>query len=310
MAAKRVSHILATFQAKLTIEVNSAQSMRPLAPDHTPTSSRLSYALLHAKDLAKPQLAFPSGVDNFECAGPSWPSLMPAKQHAMVPIGWEPTAGATDAAALETLLAKARTRQVARTLSPYAYETLHLQYPNSLFDASIPIPPVPFATTPFTFVDTNQQLEGMVEKLKAAKEIAVDLEHNGFRSYNGIVCLMQISTREEDWVVDTLALRQELTVGKLGGVLVDPSIVKVFHGADSDIIWLQQNFGMFVVGLFDTYHATKVLGERLQGLELKLRKLMDISPIEFPAHGLASLLSLYCDFTADKRYQMADWRIR
>lgn len=31
---------------------------------------------------------------------------------------------------------------------------------------------------------------------------------------------------------------------------------------------------------------------------------------EFPSHSLASLLSLYCDFTADKRYQMADWRVR
>jgi exosome complex exonuclease RRP6 len=235
--------------------------MRPLAPDHTPTSSRLAHGLLHAKDLPKPQLAFSSAVDNYESTGPSWPSLMPVKQHAMVPIGWQPSSGSSDSTALETLLAKGRSRQLTQTLSPYAYETLHLQYPNSLFNASVPIPPVPFATTPFTFVETVQQLKEMVEKLKAAREIAVDLEHNGFRSYNGIVCLMQISTREEDWVVDTLALRQELTDGQLGGVLVDPSIVKVFHGSDSDIIWLQQNFGMFVVGLFDTYHATKVLGE-------------------------------------------------
>jgi len=31
---------------------------------------------------------------------------------------------------------------------------------------------------------------------------------------------------------------------------------------------------------------------------------------ELPRHSLAALLSLYCDFTADKRYQRADWRIR
>ena len=35
----------------------------------------------------------------------------------------------------------------------------------------------------------------------------------------------------------------------------------MFHGADSDIPWLQKDFGIYVVNLFDTYHATKVLGE-------------------------------------------------
>ena len=45
------------------------------------------------------------------------------------------------------------------------------------------------------------------------------------RSYYGFVCLMQISTREEDWIVDTLALREELE--ELNEVFTDPSIIKV-----------------------------------------------------------------------------------
>jgi exosome complex exonuclease RRP6 len=43
------------------------------------------------------------------------------------------------------------------------------------------------------------------------------------------------------------------------------------------------------VNIFDTFHASKVL--------------------EFLRHGLAALLEMYCDFSADKRYQIADWRI-
>jgi len=70
---------------------------------------------------------------------------------------------------------------------------------------------------------------------------------------------MQISTREEDWVVDTLALRDDMET--LNVVFADPTIVKVFHGAESDIVWLQQDFNLYVVNLFDTYHATKVLGK-------------------------------------------------
>jgi exosome complex exonuclease RRP6 len=64
----------------------------------------------------------------------------------------------------------------------------------------------------------------------------------------------------------------------------------VLHGADSDIIWLQRDFGLYIVNLFDTYFPTKVL--------------------EFPHHSLAYLLKKYCNFDADKQYQLADWRIR
>ena len=36
--------------------------------------------------------------------------------------------------------------------------------------------------------------------------------------------------------------------------------MQVLHGAESDIIWLQQDFNLYIVNLFDTYHASKVLG--------------------------------------------------
>lgn len=65
----------------------------------------------------------------------------------------------------------------------------------------------------------------MLSKLLKAPEIAVDLEYHNYRSYAGFVCLMQISTREEDWIVDTLELRDELNA--LGEVFADPGIVKV-----------------------------------------------------------------------------------
>lgn len=82
---------------------------------------------------------------------------------------------------------------------------------------------------------------------------------------------------------------------------------QVFHGADSDILWLQENFNIYVVNLFDTYRASKVLSEALSHCHLAHAHLC---PSELPKHSLAALLSLYCDFTADKRYQRADWRIR
>lgn len=65
----------------------------------------------------------------------------------------------------------------------------------------------------------------MLGKLRQVKEIAVDLEHHRHRSFNGFVCLMQISTRHGDFIVDTLMLREELE--ELNVVFTDPDILKV-----------------------------------------------------------------------------------
>ncbi|KAG8929045.1 exosome nuclease subunit [Tulasnella sp. 417] len=171
---------------------------------------------------------------------------------------------------------------------PYRYEIANLEYPPTLFERTNPRPVNSFEDTPFTWIDTPAGLSAMLEKLKVASDIAVDLEHHDYRSFHGFVCLMQISTRDEDFIVDTLSIRDELVV--LNEVFADPNIVKVFHGAKSDITWLQRDFNLYVVNLFDTYHASVQLG--------------------LPKKSLAFLLMKYCDFAADKRYQLADWRIR
>ena len=66
--------------------------------------------------------------------------------------------------------------------------------------------------------------------------------------------------------------------------------VKVFHGADHDIEWLQRDLGLYVVNMFDTGQAARVLS--------------------LPQFSLAHLLSSLCGVAADKQYQLADWRIR
>ena len=89
----------------------------------------------------------------------------------------------------------------------------------------------------------------MAVKLAKADEIAVDLEHHDHRTYLGITCLMQISTREEDWIVDTIVLRNDIG-DALRHVFDNPDIIKVLHGADRDVEWLQRDFGIYVVNMF------------------------------------------------------------
>jgi exosome complex exonuclease RRP6 len=197
---------------------------------------------------------------------PAWQPTLEYKHHAMVPLDYVPTPASSRAGTPFFGETGSNDGTMSRdpvkpdfTKHPYYHETKHLPYPSSLFTNKPAVPVQPFASTPFTYVETEDQYRAMATKLQAVDEIAVDLEYHATRSFTGFLCLMQISTRDEDFVVDLLALRDLVRRDKLGGVLVNPAIVKVFHGAESDILWLQQDFDIYVVGMFDTYHATKVL---------------------------------------------------
>ncbi|XP_063224220.1 exosome complex component 10 homolog [Bacillus rossius redtenbacheri] len=171
---------------------------------------------------------------------------------------------------------------------PYEYELAHFVAPETQLTA-VPLQGCrPLEDTPLVMVQRAHELADMLAELRAHSEIAVDLEHHSYRSFLGITCLMQISTREKDYIVDTLELRDKLHV--LNEVFTKPSVVKVFHGADYDVEWLQRDLGLYVVNMFDTHQAARALS--------------------LPHLSLAYLLLKYCAVTADKKYQLADWRIR
>ncbi|CAH1452231.1 unnamed protein product [Lactuca virosa] len=117
-----------------------------------------------------------------------------------------------------------------------------------------PLKPPPVETTPLKLVQDVKDLKELVAKLHDTNEFAVDLEHNQYRSFQGLTCLMQISTRTEDFIVDTLKLR--VHIGPyLREIFKDPTKRKVMHGADKDILWLQRDFGIYVCNMFDTGQA-------------------------------------------------------
>ncbi|KAI9843087.1 MAG: exosome nuclease subunit [Sclerophora amabilis] len=243
-------------------------------PEPKPQSRKLAKDFRSSNEtLAKPQLHFHRKVTNDETS--PFKPLLKSKPHALV--------SREESLVLFTEDGKAQYKH------PYEEEICQLEYPPAVFEPAEPLPYQPFDSTTATWVDTPEGVLTMLGELKGAKEIAIDLEHHDTRSYVGIVSLMQISTREKDWIVDTLKpWREDLQV--LNEVFADPRVLKVFHGAYMDMVWLQRDLGLYVVGLFDTYHAARALG--------------------YPQASLASLLTRFVHFNADKQYQMADWRVR
>lgn len=105
---------------------------------------------------------------------------------------------------------------------------MQANYPAAAYVQSDPIPFLPFESTDATWVDTPEAVQDMLQDLRKATEIAVDVEHHDLHSYIGLVSLLQISTRERDWIVDTLVpWREDLQV--LNEVFTDPQTIKVGH---------------------------------------------------------------------------------
>jgi exosome complex exonuclease RRP6 len=146
------------------------------------------------------------------------------------------------------------------------------------------------------WVETPEELIELARQLEKVQDVAIDLEHHSYRSFAGLLCLMQISFRNpnnpkemQNFLVDTLAVRPEINE-HLAPMFANPDIVKVMHGADSDIQWLQRDFGIYVVNLFDTGRAARALG--------------------LSSASLAFLLQKYVNLEADKTHQLSDWRQR
>ncbi|XP_062009458.1 protein RRP6-like 3 isoform X1 [Rosa rugosa] len=140
----------------------------------------------------------------------------------------------------------------------------------------------------YVWVENETQLKEMVEVLSREKIFGVDTEQHSLRSFLGFTALIQISTEKEDYLVDTIALHDSMSL--LQPVFADASVCKVFHGADSDVLWLQRDFHIYVVNMFDTAKACEVLSK--------------------PQKSLAYLLESYCGVVTNKLFQREDWRQR
>ncbi|CAL8095562.1 unnamed protein product [Orchesella dallaii] len=218
----------------------------------------------------KPQLKFSKPIDN--SLDPFIPKLR-EKPHSIKPLSILPEYSLSN----EEFFGH-----------PYSVELNKWEPANQLLTPADPQTPKSLKDTPVVYVNNIKGLEELMKDLLNVKAIGVDLEHHSFRSFLGLTCLIQISTRDKDYVIDGLSLRDDLY--HLNEILADPKVLKVFHGSSNDIEWLQRDFGLYVVNMFDTYIAAKVLGH--------------------PQLSLQYLLGRYCNVSQNKSYQLADWRLR
>ena len=140
---------------------------------------------------------------------------------------------------------------------------------------------------PPKLIASQPELDTFLEYISDAKHLAVDSESNGYFAYRPRVCLIQISRGHEDFIVDPLALED---ISALGRIFADPSIEKVLHAAENDLIGFKKDFRFRMRNVFDTSVACRLLGRS------KL--------------GLARILAEEFGVKLDKKYQRCNWEKR
>ena len=137
------------------------------------------------------------------------------------------------------------------------------------------------------YVQTDAGLEAIANEVAGAPLLAVDTEAAGYHRYQDRICLVQLSTRNDTYLVDTLAVSG---LAPLAPVFADVATEIVLHDADYDLRLLRRDHGIGLGRLFDTKVAAQFLGE--------------------PAIGLAGLAEKHLGVKLDKRHQRADWAQR
>ncbi len=129
---------------------------------------------------------------------------------------------------------------------------------------------------PPIYVDTPLKLVAAVALLGRESLLALDTESNSLHAYQERVCLIQVSTRQHDYIIDPLPMSAS-DMQPFGALLADPAIEKVFHAAEYDLLCLRRDFGFTVRHLFDTAIAARVCGIKETGLGNLVRNFFSIS---------------------------------
>jgi ribonuclease D len=139
-----------------------------------------------------------------------------------------------------------------------------------------------------TLITTQAALDAAIFRMQAAERLALDTEFMRERTYFPLLCLLQIATESDCFLVDPLA---GLDLGALHALLADPTRLKILHAARQDLEVLLLTGGTVPAPVFDTQVAAALLGFA-------------------PQAGYAELVARQLGHSIDKGQTRTDWSRR
>lgn len=152
-----------------------------------------------------------------------------------------------------------------------------------------PLPePIDLPDGGYVYVRDAAGLADCIAALEGCSVIGVDTESDSFFSYQESCCLIQVTGNGTiDYIIDPLVIDD---LSSLGPLMADPNIVKIFHGADYDVVSMKRDFGFTFVNIFDTMISAQATGH--------------------DRFGLNDLVQRYFGRKLDKKWQRHDWSSR
>jgi len=151
--------------------------------------------------------------------------------------------------------------------------------------------PLPVPTLEgYSWIETEEGLERMARNIRHELIIAVDTESHNLDSFLGFICTMQISTYENNYVIDCIKLASCIK-RVLGPTFQEPNIAKLVCDT-GDVRDLQRDFNIFTVGVINFQH----LYYQVYNNNVKT--------------SLKEIVKTLLKVEMDKAAQLADWRCR
>jgi ribonuclease D len=137
-------------------------------------------------------------------------------------------------------------------------------------------------------VTTAAQLSKLVEHLRSSGRFALDTEFVSEDTFEPILCLLQLATRDKLAVIDPFAVGD---LGPLWELVNDPSIEVVMHAAGEDLRICHLKTGKLPKRIFDVQIAAGLIG------------------LSYPL-SLVNLVSQICSISLSGSETRTDWRHR
>jgi DNA polymerase-1 len=150
--------------------------------------------------------------------------------------------------------------------------------------------------TQYQLVKTADELRRAVDELSSRPAIGLDTETTDLDPYLARLRLIQLATSDGVFIVDINQfanedLKKSEALEPLRRLLTAPRPIKIAHNAKFDAKFLKHNFGVDVVGLFDTLLASQ---------------LVSAGDIE-ERHGLEAIAGRYLNEAVDKTERLSNW---
>ena len=188
---------------------------------------------------------------------------------------WRWVSGGSEGAELDRVPASVREIQPGEErLRPVVVEDLNA-------------PPPREPSLPVRWVEDDRELAIVCERLRQEEAIALDIETTFTRS----LCLVQLGTREQNYVIDALEIME---LEPLRVLLGDPEVIKIIHNASFEKSVLRR-YGVEITNIVDTLKLSRqrYAGQQIEG-----------------GHKLGEVCQRELGIELDKSEQTSNWARR